>query len=242
MNLPSLRRKFQRSFQREGLGGTLRLAVVNLAELAASPFRKPTPVTWFDERYKVDTDTWVALSDFSISSPNYAYGQEYAPITVQLFQDALSRVPIDHSRFTFIDLGSGKGRGLLLAAAFPFHKIIGVEFVDTLHRIAIDNLRIYTGPRLCPDIELVCMDATLFPLPNKPLFILLFNPFVGPTMAHVLRNIEESLRAFPREVIVLYAKPLMASAFAASPCLTEIVTHENYRIYRSVPGGDLLPA
>ena len=78
------------------------------------------------------------------------------------------------------------------------------------------------------------IDAGELPLPNEPLFILLYNPFVGPTMAHVLRNIEESLRAFPREVIILYAKPLMASAFRASPCLTEIVTHENYRIYRSV--------
>jgi hypothetical protein len=242
MNLVSLRRKFQRSFQREGLGGTLRLAVVNLAELAGSPFRKPTPITWFDEQYKVDTDTWAALSDFDISSPNYAYGQEYAPITVQVFQEALSRIPIDHSRFTFIDLGSGKGRALLLAAALPFRKIIGVEFAEALHRIAIDNIRIYTGPRLCLDIEPVCMDATLFPLPTEPLLILLFNPFVGPTMAHVLHNIEESLRAFPREIIVLYAKPLMASAFASSHCLTEIVAHEHYRIYRSVHGCGPLPA
>ncbi len=46
--------------------------------------------------------------------------------------------------FTFIDLGSGKGRVLLMASEYPFQKIIGVEFMPELHRAAQKNIAGYS--------------------------------------------------------------------------------------------------
>ena len=45
--------------------------------------------------------------------------------------------------FTFVDLGSGKGRTLLMASDYPFRRIIGVELLPSLHQIAQENLRQY---------------------------------------------------------------------------------------------------
>ena len=55
----------------------------------------------------------------------------------------LSALPIDYRDFTFIDIGSGKGRTLLMASDYPFRRIIGVELLPELHRIAQENVRKY---------------------------------------------------------------------------------------------------
>jgi len=61
-------------------------------------------------------------------------------------QSAVSQSPPREALrdFTFIDLGSGKGRVLLMASDYPFKRIIGVEFMPELHRAAQENVREYT--------------------------------------------------------------------------------------------------
>ena len=50
--------------------------------------------------------------------------------------------PADGLRqFTFVDIGSGKGRTLLMASQFPFRKIVGVELIAELHQRDQENLR-----------------------------------------------------------------------------------------------------
>jgi hypothetical protein len=227
----SLSKKIRRSLKRNGIWGTGRVILMNLVNLRAEARRRGTPKSQFDQKYNVDTDTWVSLGDLEIDSPNYAYGQQYAPVNESLFRDAMNQLVIDHSRFTFIDLGSGKGKALLLASAFPFRKIIGVEFSSDLHRVALKNLEACTTPLSCRDIVSIHQDATTFVFPNDPLVILIFNPFIGKTMDEVLDNIESSARAVPREIFVIYMKPIMADAFRRRPVLQEIHTHEHYIIF-----------
>ena len=138
---------------------------------------------------------------------------------------------IDHRDFTFIDLGSGKGRALMLAAGYPFQQIIGVEFSAALHSIAMRNLEIYSGPRLCSDIRCVCGDAAEFKFPDVPLVVLLSNPFVGDVMRQVVTNIEKSVTSSPRPVYVLYIKPIDAGALDESHVLHEIGHTDHCRIF-----------
>ena len=42
--------------------------------------------------------------------------------------------------FTFIDLGSGKGRTLLMASDYPFRRIIGLELLEELRRSRFTTL------------------------------------------------------------------------------------------------------
>ena len=89
----------------------------------------------------------------------------------------MQSLPIDYTQFTFIDLGSGKGRTLLIASDYPFRRIIGVELLGELHRIAQENIRTYQSPtRKCFALEIIRGDAREFTFPAEPSVIYLFNP------------------------------------------------------------------
>jgi hypothetical protein len=125
--------------------------------------------------------------------------------------------------FTFIDLGSGKGRTLLMASDYPFRRIIGVELLPSLHQIAQDNLRQYKSEsQKCFALESICADATAFSLPADPLVIFLFNPFPESGMRRVVANVDQSLREPPRPVYVLYHNPLLEHTLGESRQLKKI--------------------
>ena len=52
----------------------------------------------------------------------------------------MSSLKLDFQEFTFIDIGSGKGRVLMMAADYPFRRILGIELLPDLHRAAQENL------------------------------------------------------------------------------------------------------
>ena len=107
-----------------------------------------------------------------------------------LFEQIMQSIPADFSRFTFIDLGAGKGRALLMASDYPFQRIVGVEFMPDLYRAAQENIARYSSDRQqCRRIEAICMDARDFQFPLEPLVVYLFNPFSEPTFARVLENL-----------------------------------------------------
>jgi hypothetical protein len=220
--------------ERDGWRGTLRLIGINLLLLPRQLFRKPKPKDPFDEEHGVETSRHVKLSELEIESPNFAFGIEYSPVMPSRFRAAMECLAIDHRRFTFVDLGSGKGRPLLMAATlWPFRQVIGVEFSEELHRAASRNIAEFKGVLRCPEVQSVREDATEFRFPNEPLVVFMYNPFVGRTMIQVLRNLEESARSFPREIYVVYVHPKMAQEFAASPLFEPLVTDVLHCVFRS---------
>ncbi len=63
----------------------------------------------------------------------------YAP-TPGLVAEHLIRRVADRSRqFTFVDFGAGKGRVALLAAKYPFVRVIGIEHSPRLVAAAKEN-------------------------------------------------------------------------------------------------------
>src|SRR5437588_1457605 len=122
----------------------------------------------------------------------------YQPSEPAIFHEMLDalrlQLGIDFHDFTFIDLGSGKGRTLLMASDYPFRRIVGVELLPALHRIAQQNLRQYKSEsQKCFAFETICADAAAFPFPDDPLVIYLFNPFPESGMRQVVANLEQSL-------------------------------------------------
>src|SRR5688572_5705185 len=78
----------------------------------------------------------VELSQLEIESANKVHGSPYEPTPFGVLEDMLIDLDIDHQRYTFVDLGAGKGRILCLASAWPWKRIVGVEFSRELHKIA----------------------------------------------------------------------------------------------------------
>lgn len=155
------------------------------------------------------------------------------PVVFREMLDAVAGQPgFEFRDFTFIDLGSGKGRTLLMAAEYPFRRIVGVELLPALHEIAQENLRQYKSEaQQCSALEAICGDATQFALPQEPLLIYLFNPFPEAGLRQVIGNLAQSLREHPRRVFVLYHNALLEHVLAESAALRKIAGTETYSIF-----------
>ena len=156
----------------------------------------------------------------------------YQPTEPSLFCEMMASLPIAFDEFTFVDLGSGKGRTLLMASEYPFRKIVGVELIAGLHRAAQENIRDYRSPtQRCAQIEAVCADACEFPFPAEPLVLYLFNPLPESGLRRVIVNLESSLNAHPRALYVLYHNPLLGHVIGESAVFVRTGGTEQYAIY-----------
>jgi SAM-dependent methyltransferase len=158
---------------------------------------------------------------------NWVHGTRYQASDPTALYDMLTGLDIDHAEYSFIDLGSGKGRAVLVAARLPFKKVIGVEYSTKLHEIGRRNLdRVPRSEQACGAIELAHADAATIEIPAGPLVIFLYNPFGEPVMRRVVDNVDRSLRNAERPVVVLYvnprfAEPWLDAGFTADPRSTE---------------------
>jgi SAM-dependent methyltransferase len=168
----------------------------------------------FDARFATDT-----------SAPTFERGQKtsvhfYVPTTASLIYEVLRLLPLDRGRYSFVDMGSGKGRALLVASEFPFAKIVGIELSAHLHRIAEENVkRFRPATQQCTKIELHCMDALDYVYDDKPLVLFLFDPFGRDVLKRVLDTLEASLRAAPRDAYVVYVYPQFEDLLRGSSLL-----------------------
>jgi SAM-dependent methyltransferase len=161
-----------------------------------------------------------------------AFHSDYQPIEPEIFREILGKLAIDFSQFTFVDIGSGKGRALLLAREFGFRRIVGVELLAELNEIARSNIRKLVGPdSSAENIESICRDATNFVFPDGPLVVYLFNPLPRAETNTVITNLVTSIRRNPRPVYVTYANPVWeAESFSASQFRKIASTHQ-YAIF-----------
>jgi len=162
----------------------------------------------------------------------------YQPTESALFHEMVDALReqshTDLRDFLFIDLGSGKGRTLLMASDYPFRRIVGLELLPALHQVAQDNLRKYRSEsQKCFALESICTDATEFAFPAQPTVLYLFNPFPESGLRKMIANLEQSLQAHPRAVHVLYHNPLLEHVLRQSGVLGKIGGTHQYSIYGS---------
>jgi SAM-dependent methyltransferase len=155
----------------------------------------------FDERYGIDAEGYAEPEDLTVEGEPRT-GFTYVATPVRLGRWWLRELPVDPARFTFVDMGSGKGRVLALAAAHGFGRVIGVEFARELHEIAVRNAGAARARGL--DFEPILGDAAEFEFPDAPLVAHFNNPFAESVMRRVLTNLARSYESHPRPVVVVY--------------------------------------
>ncbi len=187
-----------------------------------------------------------------------AYNNGYFAVAPSVFHSVMQalrdRLGLDYRRFSFMDVGSGKGRALLLALDYPFREIIGVELSPELDRIARANIARYTGRRNRAPVSSIQGDAAELKWPPVPLIIYLWNSFTGPVMERVFGNLEASLAQVPRELYLVYIHPELESILDELPWLNRLwredfaMSEEDYAawafpnreemcaVYRALPG------
>jgi SAM-dependent methyltransferase len=160
----------------------------------------------------------------------------YQPTEPDLFREMLEALSqqscVDFRDFVFIDLGSGKGRTLLMASDYPFRRIVGVELLPALHLAAQENLSKYRSEsQKCFALESICADACEFAFPLEPMVLYLFNPFPESGLRRVIANLEQSMQAHPRAVCVLYHNPLLEHVVSESAGLRRLYGTHQYAVY-----------
>jgi SAM-dependent methyltransferase len=177
----------------------------------------------FDATHGVTTEALVFLGqlDPEAIGPSLDDATHYEPTPVADFEALLNAVPLAPETTTFVDVGCGMGRPLMLASLRPFRQIVGIEISPALCEVGRANLRAFgKETRACRDVRIVRGDARTARLPRGNLLVFLYNPFRGEVMRHFVARL-----AVPdaREIVVAYHTPVERADFDASGAF-EIVT------------------
>lgn len=189
----------------------------------------------YDFEHNVDT-TWANVG-LRTRIRELLSGGQYQPSESVLFCEILNSMPVAMDGFAFIDLGSGKGRSLLMASEYPFQRIIGVEILVELNEIAQRNIAHYQSERQkCFNIESYAGDARSFEFPNEDLVLYLFNPFPDYVLRDVLANLHQSVTDLPREVYVIYHNLVQENVFGEQEWLQPVHRTLQFAIYKTAGG------
>jgi precorrin-6B methylase 2 len=149
----------------------------------------------------------------------------YYPSDYQSIYQALRQLQVRPNEDVLLDYGSGMGRVVVVAATFPFRKVIGLELSEQMNAIARKNVSRARHKLRCQDVELVTGDAATYQVPADVNCVFFYNSFKGPVLAAALANVRESLRRAPRRLLFVYKNTeSIHSVFAQHPWLVQ--THE----------------
>ena len=167
---------------------------------------EPADDLGFDTEHGTDTAGAVEPERLGIDDADVRSSAiRYLPSPVSVTDWILDRVEVDPASATFVDLGCGKGRVLLVAARRPFRRVVGVEISSELAGIARRNVEQYRPPPpLRSEIEVINADVTTVDLPATELLVHLYHPFETSIFAEVLQRLEDSLAGTPRRVTIAY--------------------------------------
>jgi hypothetical protein len=234
-----VRRKLGKAIHERGWPGTVALTGRYLADrvrdLGPRRRRQFQVSADFDRAHGIETGGRIPLGNLDVEHEAWREGNRYEAAVPSEFRDLIEKVPGPFERFTFVDLGSGKGRALLLASEYPFNRIIGVELARELHEVCLRNIEAYRSPtQRCRRIESHCADATSFPLPPEPIVLFLNNPFSDALWRRLLGGLRASLHAAPREVHVVVANADLRAILAEVPELRLVDHGPDWGIWTSM--------
>jgi SAM-dependent methyltransferase len=202
-------------------------------------YRSYRAVHPFDKRFGVETSG--LIYDLPTGHAHDVYNNGYFAVAPSVFHAVmrmlLERLHLDCQLFRFVDVGSGKGRALLLASDYPFREVIGVELSPDLDRVARANVAHYAAAAKAdpyaqrsllhrPPVIPLQGDATEFLWPPGPLVVYMWNAFTTPVMERVFQNLGASLAEQPRELYLVYMHPELESMLASLPWLTMLWREE----------------
>jgi SAM-dependent methyltransferase len=172
----------------------------------------------FDLKYGTDTGGYLSPDQLRSGQASDAMNNGYSAVAPSVFREACRRwretLPSSAARveaYTFVDVGAGKGRALLLAAELPFRKVIGVELNNDLARIAQGNVTLWSRvARSRATIRILRKDAAEFRWPWAPLLVYLNNPFECSLVERLVAKIAAAAASGPGLADILYVNPACA--------------------------------
>ena len=165
-----------------------------------SRHRKQIPINLaFDREHGVETAMELPLAAAGVPLAEVEGGNGvYRPLTEALFRTSIASIRIDATQFTFVDIGSGKGKVMFMAADLPFRRVVGIEYAQGLHQVAVRNISAYRSvTQQCRNLEAVHGDALQYRLPEGPLILFTFNALSKELMRALLLKLDQEVAADP---------------------------------------------
>ena len=163
---------------------------------------------WQDRRLGIDASGIHEQDELELSGPNARQSYVYRGTPHLVLSLAFRRLGVDPRAFTFVDLGSGKGRVVVRAARHPFQGVEGVELSPKMHAVALENVDTARNcAALRSPVTLHNGDVVEYEFPHTPLVFFFFNGFRRGVLDAFLANLERSLRERPRPCYFIYVNP-----------------------------------
>lgn len=174
----------------------------------------------FDLKYGTDTGGYLGPHEIRSGVIHDAMNNGYSAVAPSVFREASRRwratLPAFAARveaYSFVDVGAGKGRALLLAAELPFRKVIGVELSEELARTARKNITVWKRlARPQANIRAMHGDAAEFCWPRTPLLVYLNNPFDCVLVERLASQLATAAASGPGLIDILYVNPACSDA------------------------------
>lgn len=174
---------------------------------------------WKNIKDEIRGENYYGINSTGISQLNHlrkkgidiTHATNYMPAPYRLLEPVFSY--LQPLRLThLLDVGSGKGRVLCVAALSGFKDVTGLELSAKFCKEAEKNL-IQFNKRCNFNWRLINNDAFYFEIPDKTDCICIFNPFDEFILEGVINNISISLENHPRELYIIYITPFYREMF-----------------------------
>jgi hypothetical protein len=158
---------------------------------------------WFELRYGTETSGFSFHND---DDPALRDDVWYHPSEWLGLRRALRRLRPTSSD-TLVDMGSGRGRAVLVAATMPFRRVIGVEMDEVWAQIARQAIERNRHKLTCHSVEVVAANVLQFDVPDETTIVYLYCPFVGDVFQQFAERMLDFVDRVQRPVRMLYNYP-----------------------------------
>ncbi|MBK9097324.1 MAG: class I SAM-dependent methyltransferase [bacterium] len=181
----------------------------------------------FSLRYSTKFNEAIELNSLRIDSPNKKNGVLYQSSSYYYAKLAFKNLPVDFTKSSLVDFGSGKGNVLILAHKLGFRIIIGVEFAEELVHFSKERMNRIIRSASSSDIKILHSDAASFTIPKDANVFFFYNPFNRNVFEKVLNNIEESLSRNKRRIFIVYINAVIGLDMFSKYDYSEIFKHSS---------------
>lgn len=131
----------------------------------------------------------------------------YDPISYASMDAILDDLTIDARKDVFVDIGSGLGRAVIMAATRPFKRVVGIELNEGLYQSSLQQITRAKPFLTCPDVSIERADATQYEYPADVTVLFIWNSFLGEILDAVMERIRQHHLAHPGPLTLVYAIP-----------------------------------
>ena len=185
-------------------------------------------VDWY---YGIDTEKTIKQKALGFSED---IGEKYESTPTSEFKKIIQALTISRND-VLLDMGSGKGKVLILAGKYGFKKVIGVDISEKINRIAQENIKKMKPKLVCKEYQVLTSNASTFEIPIDVTHIYFFNPFPYKVMEAVMIQIKKSTAMFYRPITLVYYNPKHAEKLECDWTLKKIkeLLFKHYGLYKS---------